>query len=181
MEKLSPLGRTRYVASSPEKSLHVRIVEELKKRTRDELLETFKREVLNCHIDEFLTKEEQDRLAEYWARWLRGRFIEEEAKRRAKDLGVQYVSMVGRRSRKEVAFLLKKEERTQEMRRLSNRWKRRVERSFGTTQGITDEELINAIAQMRLLRRVEPPFDYERYMKHLFKERQKGRAYKAFL
>lgn len=71
------------------------------------------------------------------------------------------------------------------MGRLSNEWKRRVEnrvkKDFGTTQGITDEEMIKAVTEMRLLRKVEPPFDYERYMKDTFKGRQKGRAYKAFL
>jgi len=141
--------RLRCVASLHEKSLYDRIVEELKKGTKEDLLTIFKREVLNYDMDEFLTKEEQGRLAGYLGRLIAEKAAEEEAKRRARDLGVPYIRTSGRTSRKEVSFLLKKVERAEEMRRLSNEWKRKVENNFGTTQGITDEDLINAIAQMR--------------------------------
>ena len=48
-------------------------------------------------------------------------------------------------------------------------------------QYASDAELMEAIADMRLLRMKSPiPFDVKRYYKNLFKGRQKGRAYKSF-
>ena len=40
--------------------------------------------------------------------------------------------------------------------------------------------MIEAIIEMRLLGIINVPFDYEKYMRRVFKGRQKGRAYRTF-
>ena len=45
---------------------------------------------------------------------------------------------------------------------------------------INNEEMIETIIEMRLLRIIDVPFDYEKYMRGVFKGRQKGRAYRTF-
>ena len=162
------------------KTLYDKLIEELGDKNREHLLSIFKDEVLSYNEGRYLTEDESCRLATYRGRWLALTFEKVKAKEKGDFGTVKAVSKVMKELRKENELLLIKMERAAKMKKLSDRWKKKIEEDFGTTQKISNKKLVEAIAEMRLLQFINRPFDYERYMRTLFRGRQKGRAIKSF-
>ena len=159
-------------------TLYDKFAEKLRSKNREELLNILRKEVLDYDEDNYLTESEWNQLAEFWGAHVALTFKRKKARENGDFEAVKALSKTIKELRKRYELLLLKEDRDAKMRELRNRWKRFE--NFGTFQIIRNEELIEAIVEMRLLRMIDLPFDYERYMQTLFKGRQKGRAYKTF-
>ena len=159
-------------------SMYEKIKEELNKKSKEELLAIFKKEVLDYNEYKYLSIDERKRLMMYMIKYEALKLAKFAAKIEGDLDAVKQISKAIRKLREENEYLLTKKDRAEWMEEVCYIW--RMKTNAFPIQGISNEELIDAITKMRILRRVSPPFNYKRYMKKVFKGRQKGRAYKTF-
>ena len=167
-------------------SLYDKLREKLRNKSRNELLKIFRREVLEFDEYEFFTKQERERLAAYHARSMAIRAQIKLAELCGDNKASAMLSKYAFKLKKENEVILEKSRRVQRMKYISDKWKAIVrQRELPRVQEynkirINNEEMIEAIIEMRLLGIINVPFDYEKYMRRVFKGRQKGRAYRTF-
>lgn len=142
---------------------------------RENLVSTFTKEILSFDKTHFMTKEEIDCLNRVQS------YLEELLKKCEQSLqSWRKFELDLKKFHSEYAGLLQKNRLAQEMEHLSLVWKAKMSREQKAVQNLSDDEMKDAILQMRLLKYRLLPFDIKNYLEKIFKGRQKGRAYKSF-
>ncbi|MEM4521372.1 MAG: hypothetical protein QXF23_06595 [Candidatus Bathyarchaeia archaeon] len=122
----------------------------LRDKSREDLLEIFKREVSNFNLNGLVNSDKLDKLAEYYGlkiglSMLKARAKEnEEVLSKAKEIEGRLRKM--RELIHEVECIIRCAELAQEYKR---RYEKMVEEGFGTTQKVSNEFLIRAITDVR--------------------------------
>jgi len=148
-ERLGQKSR-RCITYVREQSIYERETERLRRKSRQELEVLFKQEVLDFDISRYFTPDELDRLRA----WIYGS--------RAEECGLTIVHIKRRNAKLLAEF--------------ANRWRKKV-REVDGVQNLTTRELIEAIAYMRAIARVYPPYIPSRRRREYYHDRQRGRAY----
>lgn len=135
------------VKSMSSNELIDRFKDELKNKSREELLEIFRDEVLN--LDEKRYKNELDEAAKLTGLLIRLRIVEEKAKRDEDRTRLREIRSQIRNIRSRLNRFSPILEMMNTARKYRQEYERLIFEGFQTTQKITNEFLIQAIAEMR--------------------------------